>query len=390
MALVCAGCSGKGSQTLARRSEAVPVSVARVVQKDVPLDIQVIGNAEAYSTVTIRSQVTGQLTHVFFSEGSYVRKNDLLFTLDRRPFEAQLNQAEANLQKDEAQLSQAEANLSRDIARQKYLQAQAARFGRLYQEGIASKDQSEQMQADADAGTQTVNADGALIRSAQAAAVASRAAVATARIQLGYTTIRSPIEGRTGNMPVKEGNLVTANVTDLMTINQVQPIYISFSVPEAHLPAIKEFSARGKLPVMALPQEGATVHETGDLTFVDNTVDAATGTIRLKGTFPNPSRKLWPGQFVRVVLRLTTQANSLVVPNQALQTGQEGTFVYLVKPDRTVEARPVVTGARMEQEIVVEKGLSAGDTVVTEGHLRLAPGTRVQIRGEGGRSKKGA
>jgi multidrug efflux system membrane fusion protein len=209
--------------------------------------------------------------------------------------------------------------------------------------------------------------------------VAARATLANLKIQLGYTTIRSPIDGRTGNLAVNAGNLVTANSMDLITINQVQPIYVTFPVPESNLPAIKQYMARGKLEVMAAAQNAPPgEEETGVLTFVDNTVDPATGTIKLKGTFSNQNRRLWPGEFVRVRLRLATQANALVVPDQAVQTGQEGSFVYVVKPDQTVESRPVVTGSRVDQVIVVQSGLQAGETVVTEGQLRLAPGMKVR------------
>jgi multidrug efflux system membrane fusion protein len=357
-----------------------------------PLDIQVIGNVEAYSTVTIKAQVTGELTKIYFHEGDYVKKGDLLFTIDPRAFEAQLSQAEANLARDEAQLNQAQANLNRDLAQEKYIRSQAARFAKLFEEGIISKDQTEQMQASADATAQGINADRAAIKSAQAAVGASAAAVANARLQLGYTTIRSPIDGRAGYILAKEGNLITANTTDLITITQVQPIYVTFAVPEDQLSLIKEYMAHAELPVMAAPQDGSSSQQTGKLTSVDNAVDLATGTIKLKATFANSERKLWPGQFVRVTLRLTTRPNTLVVPSQAVQTGQDGPFVYVVKADRTVEARNVVTGSEADHDIVVEKGLQPGETVVTEGHLRLAPGMRVQIRRADGdnRRSKGA
>jgi len=390
-ALVCAGCTSRGSPPpVSKKGDGVPVAVAAVGQRDVPLDIQVIGNVEAYTTITARAQVTGQLTHVYFKEGEDVKKGDLLFTVDTRPFEAALNLADANLAKDEAQLGLAQANVSRDMAQERYVQSQATRFAQLFQEGIISKDQVEQQRASAEAVAQVVNAARAAVKSAEAAVTAGRAAVANAKVQLSYTTIRSPIDGRTGNLAVKEGNLVTANASDLMTITQVQPIYVTFSAPESHLAAIKQYLALGRLPVMVTPQEGGATQDTGELTFVDNSVDPATGTIKLKGTFVNTERRLWPGQFVRVTLRLTTQPNALVVPNQAVQAGQDGQFVYVVKQDRTVESRPVVTGSRIEQDLVILRGLQLGESIVTEGHLRLAPGLRVAVRGgeKGGRSKK--
>jgi membrane fusion protein, multidrug efflux system len=369
----------------------VPVTVATAAQKDVPVEIQVIGNVEAYSTITVKAQVGGQLTKVYFNEGDYVKKGELLFSIDRRPLEAALNQAIANAARDEAALGQAQANLAKDTAQSKYAEAQAKRYAELFKDGVVSKDQSEQLRANADAVAQTVVADNAAVESAKANIGASKATIDNARVQLGYTDIRSPINGRTGNLTVKQGNVVMANSMDLMTINEVEPIYVTFSVPESQLPAIKRYMALGKLSVRSRPQDDPGGEEAGSLTFVDNTVDMTTGTIKLKGTFRNTDRKLWPGQFVRVTLRLTTQPNAVVVPNEAIQTGQNGTFVYVVKPDKTVESRTVVTGARVGQDMVVDNGVQAGETVVTEGQLRLAPGSRVVVRDDtkGGGGRKG-
>ena len=363
----------------------VPVMVAVAAQKNVPVEIQVIGNVEAYSTISVKAQVTGELTNVYFHEGDYVKKNDLLFRIDPRPLQAALNQAKANLAKDEASLGQAEANLARDAAQARYAESQANRYQQLFEQKIISRDQAEQLRATADAAVQAVAADRATIESQKATIGASRAAVENAQVQLGYTEIRSPIDGRTGNLTVKLGNVVMANSQELMTINQVEPIYVTFAVPESQLPAIKQYMAEGKLPVRARPQDDPGGEEQGILTFVDNAVDTTTGTIKLKGTFPNGDRKLWPGQFVRVTLRLTTQQNAVVVPNEAVQTGQNGSYIYVVKQDRTVESRPVTVGARVDQDSVVESGLEPGETVVTEGQLRLAPGSRVVVRdGKGG------
>jgi multidrug efflux system membrane fusion protein len=351
-----------------------------VSQKDVPLEIQVIGNVEAYSTISVKAQVGGQLTNVYFHEGDYVKSGDLLFTIDPRPFEAALNQAIANLAQNEAALGQAQANLARDTAQNKYTQANAARYAELFEGGVVSKDQSEQLRAAADASSQALAADAAAIESAKANIGASKAAADNARVQLSYTGIRSPIDGRAGNLSVKQGNVVMANSVELMTINQLEPIYVTFAVPEAQLPAIKRYMAERKLAVRAGPQDSPGDEETGVLTFIDNSVDPTTGTIKLKGTFANSDRKLWPGQFVRVTLRLTIQPNAIVVPNEAVQTGQTGSYVYVVKQDRTVEMRPVSTGARVDQDMVVDRGLQLGEMVVTEGQLRLAPGSRVAVR----------
>ena len=393
--LILCGCAGKGAATekgAGKKGDlAVPVTVATVAQKDVPVDVQVIGNVEAYSTITVKAQVGGELINVNFKEGDYVKKGDLLFSIDPRPLQAQLSQAEANSLKAKAMIGQAEANLARDIANEKYLRAQAQRMARLVKEGIISKEQGEQAESSADATGQTVMADRAAIESAKAEMTAAKAAADNLRVQLGYTDIRSPLDGRTGNQMIKQGNVVSANGLDLVTINQVTPIYVTFSVPESKLAGVKRYMLAGKLPVIVTPQDDESVKQTGMLTFVDNNVDTSTGTIKLKGTFENTEKKLWPGEFVRVVLRLTTQANASVVPNQAVQTGQDGSFVYVVKKDNTVESRPVITGSRMDQDMVIDKGLDPGETVVTEGQLRLAPGSRVQVRdgsAPGGRRKK--
>ena len=383
------GGGGKGGGR--RGGGDVPVTIALASKRDVPVELQVIGNVEAYSTITVKAQVGGQLTGVFFHEGDFVKKDDKLFSIDPRPLEAALSQSTANIARDRATLLQAQANLARDQAQAKYQDAQAKRYAELAQSGVISKDQAEQLRAGADAMAQAVNADQASIASAQANIGASQATAENAKVQLSFTNIYSPIDGRTGNLTVKQGNVVTANNMDMMTINQVEPIYVTFSVPEAQLPAIKKYMEAGTLTVRARPQDADTAEEdSGKLTFVDNTVDVTTGTIKLKGTFPNASHKLWPGQFVRVTLRLTTQANAVVVPNQAIQTGQNGAFVYVVKEDKTVETRPIVSGARVGQDMVVNDGLEVGETVVVEGQLRLAPGSKIVVRdGRGGGGGRG-
>lgn len=358
----------------------VPVTVAVATQKDVPVEIQVIGNVEAYSTISEKAQVGGELTNVYFHEGDYVKRGDKLFTIDPRPFEASLDQALATVQKDEAALGQAKANLARDSANLRYQQSQADRYDELFKGGIISKDQSEQLRATADATTEAVAADNAAILSAQAEMAAAKAAVESARVQLGYTSITSPIDGRTGNLNIKQGNVIAPNGAELMTITQVEPIYVTFSVPEAQLSDIKKYMAEHTLPVSVRLQDETNTEETGSLTFIDNSVDTTTGTIKLKGTFQNKDRKLWPGQFVRVTLRLSTRPHAIVVPNQAIQTGQNGTFVYVVKPNRTVEVRYVTASLRVDQDMVVDQGLKVGETVVTEGQLRLAPDSRVVVR----------
>ena len=362
-----------------------PVVVTKVVEKSVPIEVTAVGNVEAYSTINVIPQISGQLTQIYFHEGDFVAKGAKLFQIDPSPLEAQVAQAEANLARDEALLSQAQANLAKDSAGEKYAQDQASRYEKLFAEGIVSKEQGDQLKSTADSLSAGIRADKAAADSIQAQMRADAAAIRNLKVQLAYTVISSPINGRTGNLMVKPGNVVTGNATNLMSITEVEPIYATFSVPETHLSEIRRYMAQGKLPVEATPQDGSTDKAAqGILTFVDNNVDSTTGTIKLKGTFPNASRQLWPGEYVNVVLRMSVRQNALVVPNQAVQTGQDGTYVYVVKADRTVEMRPVTTGIRVDQDLVIDKGLDAGETIVTEGQLRLAPGSRVQMGGPNG------
>jgi len=374
------GCSGKGTMTPAAQPEA-PVTVTTVVQRTAPVDVQVIGNVEAYETISVKSQIGGILERVSIREGDFVSTGDLLFVIDARPYEAAVKQAEANLAHDTAALRQAEANLRRDIAQENFSRAQARRYDHLFEKSVVSKQEAELYETDADTKHETVSADQAAIETAKAAAAADDALLDSARVQLSYTRISSPIDGRTGNLNVKQGNVVKANDIELITINRLEPIYVTFAVPEDRLAEVHRQTAGGrKLPVMANPGNGEdTGWETGELTFIDNMVDPTTGAIKMKGTFPNKDRKLWPGKFVRVILRLGMLQNALLVPTQAVQTGQDGDYVFVVKANKTVESRPVVAGVRVDTNQVIEKGLSAGETVVTEGHVRLVSGTRVRI-----------
>jgi membrane fusion protein, multidrug efflux system len=379
---------------------AVPVVTAKVVQRDVPVEISAIGNVEAYTSISVRSQVTGQLQQVLFREGDTVRKGERLFVIDARPFEAAVQQAQANLLRDRAMLQQTEAQLAKDAANAEYQQLTAERQTALVDRGIISKDVGEQTRAAADAAMAAVKADKAAIESAKAQLAAQQAAVDNTQVQLGYTVIASPIEGRTGTLATKVGNLITANQTELMTVAQLQPVYVTFSVPAANLAAIRNHIAAADLAVTAHPQDAETQPAQGRLTFVENTVDVSTDTIKLKATFPNTDHRLWPGQFARVTLRLATLPNAIVVPNQALQTGQDGQFIFVVKPDSTVDQRPVTAGRRVGGDIVIDNGLQPDETIVTEGQLRLEAGTRVRNqtdappsggggRGSGGRGGRG-
>ena len=357
-----------------------PVTVSMVAQKTVPVQLRAIGNVQAYSTVTVKSKVGGELVGVHFKEGQDVKTGDLLFTIDPRPFDSALKGAEARLESDVAQLQQTKANLERDLARAKNAQEDARRYEFLIQKGVVARQQYEKVRTDADALEATVRADQATIENAEAAVRADRAAVENVKIQLGYCSIRSPIDGRTGSLIVKQGNIIKADDISLVVINQVVPIEVAFSIPEQKLPEIKKYLASGKIQVeVSVPTNGEQF-EKGFITFIDNAVDTSTGMIRLKGTFANKERKLWPGQFVNLVLTLTTEPNAIVVPSQAVQTGQEGQYVFVVKSDLTVESRPVVVGRTVDGEAVIQKGLQTEEKVVTDGQLRLYPGAKVEIK----------
>ena len=350
LAVFSSGCSNEKSKKPV--SAPLPVTISTAIQKTVPVQLRAIGNVQAYSTVMVKSKVGGELVHVHFTEGQDVKKGDLLFTIDPRPYEAALKQAEANLQ--------------RDMAKAKSALEDARRYESLIQRQVVSPQQYEKVRSDADALEATVLAD--------------RAALENARIQLDYCSIRSPIDGRTGSLIIKQGNIIKADDINLVIINQITPIDVAFSIPEQFLLEIKKYMASGKLQVEALVPMNEEKPEKGVITFIDNAVDSNTGTIRLKGTFANRERKLWPGQFVNVVLTLTTEPNAIVVPSQAIQTGQEGQYVFVVKQDLTVESRPVVAGRTIDTETVIHKGLNVDEKVVTDGQLRLYPGAKVEIK----------
>jgi membrane fusion protein, multidrug efflux system len=343
-----------GSKAAPPRITAVPILAASVEQKDVPLQVKAIGAVEAYSNVSVKTQITGELTGVHFKEGQDVSKGQLLFTLDKRPFEAVLKQAQGMLAKDQAQAANA--------------RAQAKRYESLNKAGVVSREEYEQMQSNADA--------------LDAAVLADQAAVDNARVQVVYCTIYSPIDGRTGPLLIHQGNMIKANDTPfLVSINQVQPIYATFTVPEQNLADIKRYSSQGKLRVQAFIPNDTRGPAGGWLSFIDNTVDQATGTIKLKGEFANTDRRLWPGQFVDVTLTLAQQPNAIVVPSQAIQNGQTGQFVFVIKADMTVEARPVTLDRSTDGQAVISNGLAAGEQVVTDGQLRLVPGvTKVELK----------
>jgi multidrug efflux system membrane fusion protein len=420
-AVFLGACSDKGNgQAQAKGSaarEAIPVAVETAVSKNVPVQVRAVGNVQAYASVTLKSQLDGEVARIHIVEGQEVKKGDLLFTLDRRPWEATVNQIEANLGRDTAQLAQAEAavaqtmaaekqaeaNLARDMAQLENARTQVRRYKGLIDEGAISKELYDQVSTSAAAMEATVQADQAAItnsrasiRAAQATVEnikavlkADQAALENARVQLGYTTIRAPMDAQAGNLLVRVGSAVKArdDSAQMLVLNQVHPIYVSFAVPEQYLRDIKKYLAAGSIRVQATPRDQGGPPAAGEVTFVNNTVDAATGTIQLKATFLNREGSLWPGQFVSVVMTLTTRPDAVVIPSQAIQTGQQGQYVYVMRPDSTVESRPVTVGTRLGGETVVEEGISPGDRVVTDGHLRLVPGARVQVKAAVGSGK---
>jgi membrane fusion protein, multidrug efflux system len=345
---VATGCRGSRG---AAQAPPAPVVVASSVQRDFPVELRAIGSVEALASVAVRPQVSAQIDSVHFRDGDDVRQDQLLFSLDRRPFDAALAQAQGSLARDQAQARNAE------------LEAQRAQ--QLFTDGVLSKEQHDQLQANFEALTAAVAADAA--------------AVQNARVQLDYCSIRSPLDGRTGSVLVKAGNVVKAiDGGPLVVINQIDPIYVSFAVPEVRLPEVKAAAAARRLSVEARITGEASRPLEGELVFLDNAVDTTTGTVKLRGRFKNPAHRLWPGQFVDVRLAIDVLKDAVVVPSAALQDGQSGRYLYVMKPDHTVELREVVVGPDRDGEAVVEKGLAAGETVVTDGQVRLVPGARVQ------------
>ena len=337
-----------------RAREAIPVLVATAARKSMAIQLRAVGNVEAFSTVSVKSQVTGVLTQAHFKEGQNVKKGQLLFTIDPRPFEAVLKQAEANLARDVAQLQNA--------------REQARRYAELFKKQYVSQEQYEQIRTNADALEAVVEAD--------------KAAVENAKVQLSYCYIYSPIDGQVGSLLVNEGNLVRVNdATPLVVINQVTPINVTFSVPEQNLADIRRHMADGQSQSRCADSSRTRgARSKAILAFVDNAVDRTTGTIKLKAEFKNGERRLWPGQFINVALTLSTQSDAVVVPAEAIQVGQEGQHVFVVKPDNSVEVRPVVVARTDAGEAVIAKGLQPGEQIVREGQFLLGPGSRIEVK----------
>ncbi len=330
----------------------VPVLAADVVRKDVPLIVKAIGSVHPPASVTIKPQVGGQIAELHFKEGQELKKGDRLFTIDKRPYEVALQQAQASLDLALAQAANAED--------------QSARYKTLSKTGAVAAEQFDQIKTN--------------LRTTAAAVKSAEAVVRNAQLQVEYCDIRSPLEGRAGKYLVDAGNVVQANQSDLVVINQIDPIEVTFAVAERYLGEIRRYAAEGELKVVAVPDGKELRPVEGQLVFVDNSVKSATGTIGLKARFANNPKVLWPGQFVDVELWLTTDRDVVVAPTAAVQTGQTGQFVYIIQADQTVEARIVVLARATEDDAVIREGLKGGEKIVLDGHSRLGPGARVEIK----------
>jgi len=360
----------------------VPVTAADVVTRDVPLQVRAIGNVQALASVSVQSMINGEVLQVHFAEGQEVPAGAPLFTIDPRQLQAAFLQAQATLAQHRAMVKQAQAILAKDTAELENARVEEQRYKKLLAGDFVAREQYDQILTKERSLSATIAADQASIETAEALVRADEASVENVRVQLSYTEIRAPIGGRTGNLLLNRGNVVKANdvPNPMVVINQIHPIYVAFSVPEAQLAEIKRYRAVGDLPVEARVPSAAGGVARGKVTFVNNTVDPTTGTIQIKATFSNDDNALWPGQFVNVALILARQPGALVVPAQAVQSGQKGQFVFVVKADQTVETRPVVTGASDGGDVVIASGVRAGERVVTDGQLRLLPGTRVEVK----------
>jgi multidrug efflux system membrane fusion protein len=356
--MVFSGCGNKESAQAAGPNAAgggrppAPVVVSTVERRDVPLQISAIGNVEPYQTVQVRSMVSGQIEKILFKEGDDVRKGQLLYSLDKRPFEATVEQAEGNLKRDQAQAANAKL--------------QAARYSDLEKQGVISREQADLQRTQENTNLGAVYAD--------------QAALQAAKVQLQYTDIYSPIDARAGALMINVGNLVKANDTPyLVQLNQITPIYVTFTVPEVQLSEVRKFAAQG-LKVLAYPKGQSTNPAEGKLTFIDNGVDPQTGTVKLKATFQNRDKRLWPGEFVNVVLNISTIRNAVTVPTKAVQAGQQGDYVFVVSKDGTANPHQITSSGTYQNLTLVKEGLAPGDTVIVDGQLRVAPNGKVIVQ----------
>lgn len=389
VALVCAallcGCAKKQeiNPMAAMMMMEVPVRAVAANQTDVPLNVSAVGNVEAMATVDVKSRVAGEVLRVDFQEGQSVSKGQLLFEIDPEPLQRQIAELQADLTKDAALEQQARANVLKDEAQLKQAHAAADRGLQLAKEGIFSREQTEQVVATNDSAQASLDADKAAIESATAAISADRARLSQTELQLTYTKIAAPITGHAGAIAVKAGNLIKDNDAALVTLLQMSPIYVTFGLPEQLLPEVQKFNAQRPLQIQAAAE--GEVPETGTLRFIDNSVDATTGTIKLKAEFDNPRHGLWPGEFVNVQARLNLEHDRILIPSRAIQTGPQGKYVWVMNPaDTTVAMRPVdvlrnYKPDKSAEQSVIGSGLKPGEMVVSEGQMRLMPGAKVRL-----------
>ena len=400
-AIFFTGCTNKAQQSFERPP--APVSVATAVTQDVPTYLDAIGKTVAREVVSIQSQVSGRIIKIHFTDGADVKKNDMLFTIDPRPFEANIKQAEANLSKDQALKKQAEANLARDIAQAKWGETQVKRYRELVTAGVVPSEQYEQLRAQLDSLNSTVDADRAAVRSADESVKVDQAAIESAKVQLSYCYIRSPIDGRAGQRLVDIGNVVnpggsgsgssssgngsgsaaSGNSNSLLVIQKLDPIYADFTISQNNLTEVQQQMREGRLRAEVRLPDTTDDPVIGQLTFLDTAVQNTTGTVNLRATIPNNGNRFWPGRFVNIRLVLSTIQGAVLVPASAPQMSAKGSFVYVVKQDSTAEQRAVSLGQRQGDLIVVEKGVEPGERVVTNGQLGVTPGGKVRVEQTG-------
>jgi membrane fusion protein, multidrug efflux system len=383
VAAVASGCVNKAQQSFERPP--APVTVAAAVSQDVSNYLDALGKIVARETVSIQPQVSGRITQIHFADGTNVRKGQLLFTIDPRPFEASLKQAQANLQRDAALKKQAEANLAREVAREKWGHAQVERYRTLVEQGVVAKEEYERLRAEYDSLRANSEAARAVVRSADETIKVDNAAIETTKVELSYCFIHSPIDGRAGQRLVDIGNVVNPGGAGnnegnaLLVIERLNPIYADFTISQNHLTAVQQEMQRGSLRTEVRLPETVNDAVTGQLTFVDNAVQNETGQVTLRATLPNPDQRFWPGRFVNVRLVLSTTTGAVLVPVSAPQMSANGSYVFVVKPDSTAEQRSVSLGQRQGDLIVVEKGVTAGEQIVTNGQLGVTPGGKVFV-----------
>lgn len=383
VAAAAAGCVNKAQQNFERPP--APVTVAPAVAQDVSNYLDALGKIVARETVAIQPQVSGRITQIHFTDGANIRKGQRLFTIDPRPFEANLKQAQANLARDVALKKQAEANLAREIAREKWGHAQVERYRTLVEQGVVAKEQYEQLRAEYDSLRANSEAARAVVRSADETIKVDNAAIDTVKVQLSYCFINSPIDGRAGQRLVDLGNVVNpagsnnSESSALLVIERLDPIYADFTISQNSLSAVQQEMSQGTLKAEVRLPDAVNDPVTGQLTFVDNAVQNETGQVTLRATLPNPDHRFWPGRFVNIRLMLSTISGAVLVPASAPQMSANGSYVYVVKPDSTAEQRTVSLGQRQGDLIVVEKGVAAGEQIVTNGQLGVTPGGKVLV-----------